>query len=208
MVEEYLDPFRDPLVCYADIDRCGPRGPGSSTVVVSRDASTWDHLDLGALDDLGRVERVWWTGSGDMAVVGQGMDGGWSVWRWEADQGSPPTTVPEQSTVEYEGPPLLRYGDTPELGTTYAFPLYIHCGMDRVGELGGRQWALVDGSAEVNPETGAGDPLPPSWPVVAQSILGYVTMVAADRIEYSLADGEVIAVYAPLPEGAPVLGCA
>lgn len=71
-------------------------------------------------------------------------------------------------------------------------------------ELDGRAWALVPNS--VAPELGAGEPVPEDWPVVGQSILGFVTLVAEDRIEYSLADGQVIALYEPIP-ASEVPGC-
>lgn len=79
--------------------------------------------------------------------------------------------------------------------------------MDHLGELNGVRWELADAPAGDQPEIGAGDPIPEDWPVVGQSILGYVTLVGPDRIEYSLEDGEVIGVYEPMPEGAPVPGC-
>jgi len=80
--------------------------------------------------------------------------------------------------------------------------------MGRLGELNGRQWELVEGTAPYRPETGSGDPIPEGWPVVDQTILGFVTLVAPDRIEYSLEDGEVIAAYRPMAPGTPVRGCA
>lgn len=43
---------------------------------------------------------------------------------------------------------------------------------------------------------------------MGQSILGYLTLASADRIEYSLEDGQVIGVYEPMPADAEAPGCA
>lgn len=145
--------------------------------------------------------------SGDTVVLGTTVDGDWGAWIW-ADQGEVPTTTPSNDVPVYDGPPIVDYGAVLDEGKRYAFPLYIHCGMDHLGEFNGEQWRLVETPTGDQPETGAGDLVPEDWPVVGQSILGYLTLTSDERIEYSLADGEVIGVYEPMPAGAEVPGCA
>ncbi len=206
--ERYRDASSSPETCYADIERCGPRSSvDDEAILVSPDGITWERLDLTGLDGLFRPSSLLHTPTGDTVVLGRTDDGSWGAWVWAASQGPAPVlpAVGEEVPV-YEGPPILEHGATLEAGRRYAFPLYIHCGMDHLGELDGRAWALVDAPTGDAPEVGAGEPLPEDWPVVGQSILGFVTLAAEDRIEYSLADGQVIAVYEPIP-ASEVPGC-
>lgn len=205
----YRDAFSSPELCYADIDLCGPRSSvEEEAVLVSADGVDWRHLALDALSGLFRPSSVLHNDAGDTVVLGTTKDGEWATWMWDSSQGDVPTTTHSNDEPQYDGPPIIEYGATLEEGSRYAFALYIHCGMDRLGEFNGVQWALVESPTGDQPETGAGEPVPDDWPVVAQSILGYLTLVDDDRIEYSLEDGEVIGVYAPLPADAEVNGCA
>lgn len=206
--EAYRDAFSSPELCYADIDLCGPRSSvDDEAVLLSADGIDWSHLALDALSGLFRPSSVLHNEAGDTVVLGTTEDGEWATWMWDSSQGDVPTTMPSNDIPQYDGPPIVEYGATLEEGSRYAFPLYIHCGMDRLGEFNGVQWELVESPTGDQPETGAGEPMPDDWPVVAQSILGYLTLVDGDRIEYSLEDGEVIGVYEPLPADAEVYGC-
>ena len=205
--ERYRDASSSPEICYADIDRCGPRSSvDDEAILVSLDGTTWERVDLTRLDGLFRPSSMLHTEQGDTVVLGRADDGRWGAWVWAADQGPVPVlSAAEDGAPVYEGPPILEHGASMVSGRRYAFPLYIHCGMDHLGELDGRAWALVDDPGAA-PETGAGDAVPEDWPVVGESILGFVTLVADERIEYSLADGQVIAVYEPIP-ASEVPGC-
>jgi hypothetical protein len=97
-----------------------------------------------------------------------------------------------------DDPPLAHRGDQLAIGMTYRYPLYIHCGMGTLGEFNNRWWVLVEGSAEVNPEIGAGDQPPPHWPIAQQAIIGTITVIDNDTIAYSIPTGETIAHYQPV----------
>jgi hypothetical protein len=207
--EVYRDAFSSPELCYADIDLCGPRSSvDDEALLVSSDGVDWRHLALDTLDGLFRPSSVLRNQSGDTVVLGTTEDGEWGAWTWDASQGEVPTATPSNDVPVYDGPPIVEYGADLEEGVRYALPLYIHCGMDHLGEFNGAQWKLVEAPAGDQPETGAGDAVPADWPVVGQSILGYLTVVSEDRIEYSLEDGEVIGVYEQMPSDAEVPGCA
>lgn len=200
--EAYRDPSSSPETCYADIDRCGPRSSAEDeAVLVSDDGTSWERLDLTGLVGFFRPSSLLHTPTGDTVVLGTTGDGEWGAWVWAASQGPVPVrpTVRDEEPA-YEGPPIVEHGAILEAGRRYAFPLYIHCGMDYLGQLDGRSWALVDTPTGSAPETGAGDRVPDDWPVVGQSILGFVTLISEDRIEYSLDGGQVIAVYQPIPD--------
>jgi hypothetical protein len=208
MTVQHIDVFSSPERCYVDTDACGPIGlPEDFVALVSTDGLEWAQVDLRSLEGGAAPRSLLRTGAGGVVAVGGSADGQWSAWTWDPAQGDPPTTVRRIEEAAYDGPPFVEYGGSLEEGGRYAYPLYIHCGMSRLGELNARQWELVEGSARYRPETGAGDPIPEGWPVVDQTILGFVTLVAPDRIEYSLDDGEVIAAYRPMPIGTPVYGC-
>lgn len=206
--EAYQDAFSSPELCYADIDLCGPRSSvDDEALLVSADGLAWADLALDALSGLFRPSSVSHNATGDTVVLGTTEDGEWATWTWDATQGEVPTATGSNDVPEYDGPPIVEHGATLEKGARYGSPLYIHCGMDRLGEFNGVQWELVESPPGDQPVTGAGEPIPDDWPVVGESILGYLTLVDDDRIEYSLEDGEVIGVYAPLPTDAEVYGC-
>lgn len=80
--------------------------------------------------------------------------------------------------------------------------------MEVLGEFNGLNWFLTEaptgeyGTAGPLPDL---QPPPPHWREFGESVTGYVRLVAPDRIEFSLADGELIAVYEP--EDRPFPGC-
>jgi hypothetical protein len=92
-----------------------------------------------------------------------------------------------------------------EHGVTYRFPLYIHCGMEWLGQFNGTEWKLVIDSERPNPDTGGGEGVPAHWPEAQQTIFGDITLIDEDTIEYSIGDGEVIATY--FPTDLPRPGC-
>jgi hypothetical protein len=77
--------------------------------------------------------------------------------------------------------------------------------MDVLVEFNGAYWYRTPEESPA-PETGAGDHPPSHWPVAQESIFGYITLVDADTIEYTIGDGEVIATYRPSDKAPP--GCA
>ena len=83
-------------------------------------------------------------------------------------------------------------------GRRYAMPLYVHCGMGWLGA-DGRTWQLV------GPDPGGDDGYPARWPLVGESLYGFVTLVAPDTVEYSIGPDEVVATYEPATTTPP--GC-
>lgn len=205
--QAYRDAFDSPEVCYADLQRCGPRASvDDEAVFVSDTGESWRELDLNVLNGLRTPSAVLHTPAGDTVVLGQTETEKSAVWVWDSAQGEPPSRpAAAQPMPTYDGPPFADRGMDLEEGKTYAFPLYIHCGGDFLAEFNGTSWGLSQAPAGHTPETG-GVGVREGWPVAGQSILGFVTLVARDRIEYSLEDGTVIAVYEPIPES-EVLGC-
>lgn len=206
--KEYRDASTSPELCYADRDECGPRSSvDDEAVLLSTHGVSWRFLDLDTMTGLFRPISIVRNESGDTVVIGTTKGGKAAAWIWDSTQGEVPTATRSDDVPEYAGPPIIEYGATLEQGTRYAFPLYIHCGMDRLGEFNGVQWQLAESLTVDQPETGAGDPVPDDWPVVGESILGYLTLVTDDRIEYTLQDGEIIGVYEPLPADTEILFC-
>ena len=76
--------------------------------------------------------------------------------------------------------------------------------MDLLGGFNDTWWYLAD-ATEGTADTGSGRRAPDHWPTAGQSILGLITLTTADRIEYSIPGGEVIAVYEPSGKQPP--GC-
>lgn len=188
----YTDAFTQPEVCYRDPGDCED-GNGRSVLLHSADGETWSEVDTVPLfgDGYGRLHDVVDTPGGAL-VVGSAEQ--LTSWRWSGGSTAPPAA---DAYVEPAPPDLATatYGDTIEVGVTYRYPLFIHCGMDHLGEFNDQQW-YVEAAGET-PETGAGKMPDPSWPVAQQTIFGYVTLVDATTIEYTILDGEVIATYSP-----------
>jgi hypothetical protein len=195
----YIDPFSDPDACYRDLDSC--RDGAKAVLLTSLDGVTWSELDTSSMiGPYGQFSSVVDTPGGPLVI---GRDEHLTTWRWP-DAAAPPS-LPAHVAPPPLDTPLVNWGGTIEPGLTYRYALGIHCGMDVLGELNGTYWYRVDSDAPA-PETGAGDQPPPHWPVAEQSIFGYVTLVDADTIEYTIGDGEVIATYEPSDVEPP--GCA
>ena len=190
----YRASWEDPSRCYADLDLCGQ---GSvPALYASQDGDSWRRIDLSGLgDDLGEL-----TVAPDGRILSvRPVLAGTGIWTWPAGAELPgePEPVDPTSVVE-----VLGDGEVPEVGVTYGAPLYIHCGMDWL-YLGGESYRRSDRGPDT--ETGAGDVPQPGWPVAEQTIFGFATLQDDGTIEYSIADGEVIAAYAPTTARAP--GC-
>jgi hypothetical protein len=195
----YIDSFRDPDACYRDVESCEE---GAKAVLLrSTDGVTWAELDTSSMiGRYGDFSTVVDTSTGPLVI---GREEQLTTWRWLSSQ-PPPAMPPYEAPTPLETP-LARWGDAIEPGVTYRYPLYIHCGMEVLGEFDDRYWYRAKDNAPA-PETGAGGETPPHWPVAQQSIFGYITLTDNDTIEYTINDGEVIATYRPSNKEPP--GCA
>jgi len=112
---------------------------------------------------------------------------------WDINNGPVPT-LPDVEPFTPTGPPVVQWNSDLVVGKTYRFPLGTHCGIDVLGIFNDQNWWIVGEPGDAY-ETIQFD----------QRILGEVTMIDDDTIEYRL-DGALIATYAPRPEEFP--GCA
>lgn len=194
----FVESWQEPEVCYADITVC--QQDSQVTLYASDDGDTWSRIDtsgIGAGED-GEVDEV--VGRPDGAVLAlRGAGDHVTVHTWPAGADLPTEAESEAPRAELV---QVGEGEQPEVGVRYHAPLYLHCGMDWL-YLGDQPWQRVDGGRGV--ETGAGDEVPAGWPVAQQTLFGYATLTAPDRLEYSLEDGEVIATYALTEQQPP--GC-
>lgn len=197
----YVDVFSAPEVCYADLELCGGReSVDDEAIFLSDTGDSWRTLDLDHLAGLRVPSTLLRTSAGDTVVLGS-TDSEWAAWVWDDTQGEPPTYPAEpQGQPIYDGPAFARRGGSIKEAERYAFPLHIHCGMDMLGAFNGSAWGLAESPSGFNPETGAGDSAPQGWPLAGENILGFITLVSQDAIEYSLEDGTVIAEYQPIPD--------
>lgn len=195
----FIEGFRQPELCYADIDLC--RQDTSVVLYASDDGDTWRRIDTSGLGE-GEAREVDGAVVADdgRIVVHQGIEGGVRVSTWPAAAPLPGEEEPVPPTADLV---MLEEGQDPEIGIRYAVPLYIHCGMHYL-YLGDAPWQRTDHGPDV--ETGAGDAVTADWPEAQQTIFGYATRTDAETVEYSIADGEVIATYAPATGAIP--GCA
>ncbi|HEX7131747.1 MAG TPA: hypothetical protein VF228_04195 [Iamia sp.] len=177
LLTSYIDPGANPELCYADIELC--RGGSENVLYASDDdGESWGRVDLADLgDEDTRVDSV--LASDDRIVLlSTGED---TIWLWSA---------PASSTLPVEDEPVLpeadvrflEEGEEPEVGVEYAVPLYTHCGIDWL-YLGGEPWERTDDGPENTGSNG--------------DVYGFATLVDEDTVEYSLADGKVIATYGP-----------
>lgn len=120
-----------------------------------------------------------------LLVVGE-EDRRLSVWVTE--------TLGYTSPIEPERKPELPFGlveggDRLRPGVTYAYPVWIHCGIDQLGVFNGRAWILEQEPAEAPP--------PETWPSKPDWLNGTLRLTESNRIEYSVPGG-VIAIYRPV----------
>lgn len=195
----YIDAWSEPEICYADVERC--RQDTVIALYVSDDGDRWQRVDTSGIGegDAGEIDAVVVPDDGRViAVTDTGTDVG--TWTWPAGVPLPTMAEPIDPTSDVD---LLSDDEMPQPGRRYGVPLYVHCGMGWL-HIGGEPWQRTDDGPDV--ETGTGDEIPDGWPVARETIFGYVTLVDDDLIEYAIADGEVIATYAPATEDPP--GCA
>ena len=175
--------------CYEHLDEC-QSGFVPTLLLVAADGTAVS-VDLGAPFAYTSSGRV--TADGSLHVVT--TDGERLVIRsWDAANGPVPT-VPDVEPFTPSGPPLAEWDARLEVGATYRFPLGTHCGIDVLGDFNGEHWWIV-GSPEPAYDQYQSD--------MSQRLLGEITVVDADTIEYRV-DGELIATYAPSAEEPP--GC-
>lgn len=193
----FVETWREPEVCYADLTLC--QQDSAVTLYASEDGDDWSRIDTSGIGsgEEGEVHEA--IGLPDGSVLAMRGEGGVTVYTWPAGVDLPTETEP---TVPHVDLVQVEEGEQPEVGVRYHAPLYLHCGTDWL-YLGDQPWKRTDGGSDV--ETGAGDEIPADWPVAQQTLFGYATLVAPDRLEYSLEDGEVIATYALVDEQPP--GC-
>lgn len=187
----WIEASVDPAQCYADILACGQnRG-----VVAALEENGWSLLDTSGAGEPAAWRPDALAASGeDLVVVTRG--GGLTVWRHDLsalprlDPVAPPAPA---------GPPLVESGAELEVGRTYRYPMYIHCGTGYLGEFNGRHWFAVPGEGiDDNELQDAG------LPIVQNSLFGEMTVVAEDRIEYRAGAGDVlIGIYQPKPDEPP-----
>lgn len=182
----------DPEICYADADACG-RTPDAPLLVGVGDGE-WS-----AAAFEGTVTTLAGTADGRVLALGESADGVFVATLPAGTAPPVPPLVPEPERVEVR---VLEDGETPEVGVRYNAPMYVHCGMGlyRFGE---QWWVRTDDGIDV--ETGAGDEVPEEWGSNGQLLLGFATLIDPDHLEYSLADGTVIATYEKSDQG---VGCA
>jgi hypothetical protein len=107
------------------------------------------------------------------------------------------TIDPRDSSV-----PKATWGSDLEVGQVYRYNMGIHCGLERV-EFNNTLFMLVE-APQGNYSTGGGGP-PKAWPVDgnSQEVLGYVTLVDENTLEYALPSGEVIGIFGAVDEYVP-----
>jgi hypothetical protein len=190
----HVDPFSDPDLCYSDPSACGI---GDPIVLETTDAVAWRAIDLaaaagGAPFDVADVLQ---TAAGDTVVLA--VDDGLVTWTWPASAGGLPEAEAEPPP-EGSDLPVASEEVPLEEGMTYRYPKDTHCGIDELGIFNGQVWH-AEGTSGEDPFTGEVE-LPGDVADGGGSILGYLTLVDEDTIEYSIEpDGEPIATYRPEP---------
>jgi hypothetical protein len=199
IANRYFDAWDHYDRCYVDLRSC--QAYSEPVVLRSTNGTQWAELDIDAVDP----PEYYWAhdvvDAGD-GVVLVGSAPSVLLSRWPSAT-APPLRAPPETL---EAPAFELAWNVAELavGTTYRLPLYIHCGMGYLADLNGRHWYLAD-APQGTVETGAGHEPPPNWPVAQQTIFGYATLIDDNTIEYTIADGDVIATYEPSDQQPP--GC-
>lgn len=163
-----------PEVCYADPEQCG-RNP-VPTLVSSEDGVSWTAVDTG---DLGELDEVTGTADGRVLVMSGGDgDAPVDIHTWPAGTTLPVADEPASpKTVDLVEVPK---GEDPEAGVRYHAPLYTHCGVDWLF-FADRSWHRTDDGPDFGSDAGM--------------VYGFATVDEQGVLEYSLADGTVVATY-------------
>ncbi len=183
VAQRTLEPGTYPAACYTDIESC--RQLERPVLLRSDDGIEWTEIGLlgrqqqAAMDIAGVID----TGDGvNVIALGDAVQ----TWRW-ASTSAPPERI--YSDLRSENAYITPdWQDQLEIGVTYRFPQGTHCGVNRLANFNGRWWYA-------NGPDGEGPGLRPSWPTADETLFGYVTLIDADTIEYSIDSGEVIIAY-------------
>ena len=176
--------------CYVDIESC--QQADEAVVLRSANGSQWSEIDLSSLNlpaDI-QLNAIVGQGAGIQLIIGAAND----IHSWSWPTAASPAVKEAPKTLAPPALELTQTGDDLAIGTTYRFPLYAHCGMAYLAEFNGMQWYLAD-APHGTFHAGAGQTPNPKWPVVSQTIFGFVTLIDADTIEYSIDNGDVIGRY-------------
>lgn len=166
--------WSQPEVCYADPGQCG-RNP-EPTLVSSEDGATWTAVDT---EGLGEIDEVTGTADGRVLVMSGGEgEAAVDLHTWPADTPLPVADEPATpKTVELVEVPK---GEDPEVGVRYHAPLYTHCGVEWLF-FADRSWRRTDDGPDFGSDEGM--------------VYGFATVDENGVLEYSLADGSVVATY-------------
>lgn len=166
-------PGDDPKLCYVDAALC--QGEAKETMFTSTDGDAWVRNDTSgvALEEYGDLDQVLATDD-RLSILSTG-ESGVVIWTWPGD--APLPVAPEPVPPEEADVVFLTDGEEPEVGVTYAQALYLHCGTD-TQFFGDQQWRRTDDGPEPD-----------------RQVYGFFTLTDADHLEYTDADGEVIATY-------------
>ena len=178
VVSAFLDVYARPELCYVDPEQGCPTGRELSGLYVSDDGDSWARVDTAGLPggegDVG-VDELVGTPDGALVVLGRDADGEPVASTYPAGTDLP--TEPEPTLPAAEITQVPRSG--PEVGVRYAVPIYLHCGSE---------WLYLRDTPwqRVGPEWSDGS---------GSDGYGFATLVAPDRLEYTRADGDLLAVY-------------
>ncbi len=190
----------DPQFCFQDPSTCDTR----SIVVNLGDSGGWQRLSLDPLPDSLIADLA--VGPDLLLIVTEGAEDGdppQRVYLWEgtpaAEPQAAPVTAPTTTVPPY--PVLDASIDTLELGVTWRYVYAFQgCWGDSL-HFNGRTWKRVE---EI--------PIDPEWPVrpifmidaPTELLYGTITLVTPDRIEIRVENGDLVAVFTPTEEEAPM----
>jgi hypothetical protein len=187
----WIEASADPAQCYMDVVACGQnRG-----VVAALEDGDWSLLDTSGAGEPATLRPDALAEIGDdLVVVTSG--GGFTVWRHDlaALRRLEPSAPPALT-----GPPLVESGAQLDVGRTYRYPLYVHCGAGYLGQFNGQHWYAVPGEGLDDEDLYAA-----GLPIVQDNLFGEMTVVSEDRIEYRAGD-VLVNAYQPKPDEPP--GC-
>lgn len=180
--------------CYQDLSLCDDNR-AEVVVLESSDGSSWGELDLHGLESDGPYEFDAIVAAGEHVSLIGADDGDLVSWTWsEGTELGLREPAPKRPAVEI---PLVEWGTDLAVGELRRYPLYIHCGIDVLGNFNGTYWSLH--------EVPSGAAREADWPVAQQTIFGHVMLTDSDTIEYQMPDGQVIGIYRP--SNAEPVGC-
>ncbi|MFV1990478.1 MAG: hypothetical protein ACC652_07040 [Acidimicrobiales bacterium] len=182
VAESLRDMRPEPQSCYADLGGC--QAYERPVLLRSQDGQDWEEIGLADLEpeSFYEMSAVMDLGEG-VAFVLSGGDLRLLSW---PSRTSPPTGSTRTTPVSEVD--LAEFPADPVIGVTYLLPQDTHCGINRLGEFNGAWWY-------VNGSEGAGPRIQQDWPIAGETLYGMATLVDANTIEYSIDEGEIIAIY-------------